>query len=68
MKTRIYAANFHPLEVVSRYRDPQLQVTENLLEGQRLVFAVEHCVMSTITSFRFFTACIISFTNKSLVA
>ena len=21
--------NFHPLEVVSRYRDPQLQVTEN---------------------------------------
>ena len=49
MKTRIYAANFHPLEVVSRYRDSQLQVTENL-------FAVEHCVMSTITYFRFFTA------------
>ena len=23
--------NFQPLEVVSRYRDPQLQVTENLL-------------------------------------
>ena len=21
--------NFHPLEVVSRYRDPQLQVSEN---------------------------------------
>ena len=21
--------NFHPLEVVSRYRDPQLQVAEN---------------------------------------
>ena len=23
------ASNFHPLEVVSRYRDPQLQVDEN---------------------------------------
>ena len=23
------SVNFHPLEVVSRYRDPQLQVTEN---------------------------------------
>ena len=23
--------NFHPLEVVSRYRDPQLQVGEKLL-------------------------------------
>ena len=23
--------NFHPLEVVSRYRDPQLQVGENYL-------------------------------------
>ena len=22
--------NFHPLEVVSRYRDPQLQVAENI--------------------------------------
>ena len=24
-----YNLNFHPLEVVSRYRDPQLQVAEN---------------------------------------
>ena len=25
----LYNLNFHPLEVVSRYRDPQLQVGEN---------------------------------------
>ena len=25
----VYNLNFHPLEVVFRYRDPQLQVTEN---------------------------------------
>ena len=26
---KLYYLNFHPLEVVSRYRDPQLQVAEN---------------------------------------
>ena len=28
-KKRFLALNFHSLEVVSRYRDPQLQVSEN---------------------------------------
>ena len=28
---RLIYLNFHPLEVVSRYRDPQLQVSENYL-------------------------------------
>ena len=28
-KTLVSWFNFHPLEVVSRYRDPQLQVSEN---------------------------------------
>ena len=27
--TELIYLNFHPLEVVSRYRDPQLQVAEN---------------------------------------
>ena len=27
--TLLYYFNFHPLEVVSRYREPQLQVDEN---------------------------------------
>ena len=27
---RLVYLNFHPLQVVSRYRDPQLQVGENL--------------------------------------
>ena len=26
---KLISLNFHPLEVVSRYRDPQLQVGEN---------------------------------------
>ena len=29
LKRYIENVNFHPLEVVSRYRDPQLQVGEN---------------------------------------
>ena len=29
LSARLYYLNFHPLEVVSRYRDPQLQVGEN---------------------------------------
>ena len=28
--TELFNLNFHSLEVVSRYRDPQVQVTENL--------------------------------------
>ena len=28
--TELLNLNFHSLEVVSRYRDPQVQVTENL--------------------------------------
>ena len=28
---KFFNLNFQPLEVVSRYRDPQLQVTENLM-------------------------------------
>ena len=30
LKVKIFNLNFHSLEVVSRYRDPQLQVSENL--------------------------------------
>ena len=29
LNAKLYYPNFHPLEVVSRYRDPQLQVGEN---------------------------------------
>ena len=29
LNAKIHNLNFHPLEVVSRYRDPQLQVGEN---------------------------------------
>ena len=32
-------SNFHPLEVVSRYRDPQLQVGENLITVDLVIFA-----------------------------
>ena len=38
--------NFHPLEVVSRYRDPQLQVAENYYDlhskNWKLYFAMEN--------------------------
>ena len=29
LAAKLFNFNFHPLEVVSRYRDPQLQVGEN---------------------------------------
>ena len=29
LTARLFDLNFHPLEVVSRWRDPQLQVSEN---------------------------------------
>ena len=29
LPAKLFYLNFHPLEVVSRYRDPQLQVDEN---------------------------------------
>ena len=29
LPTKLFNENFHPLEVVSRWRDPQLQVSEN---------------------------------------
>ena len=29
LSTKVFNHNFHPLEVVSRLRDPQLQVSEN---------------------------------------
>ena len=29
---KLFSLNFHPLEVVSRWRDPQLQVCENYLD------------------------------------
>ena len=32
--------DFHPLEVVSRYRDPQLQVAVSMLPGDMLMFTV----------------------------
>ena len=35
---KVIHLNFHPLEVVSRYRDPQLQVDENYSYLQILMF------------------------------
>ena len=29
LTAKLFNLNFHPLEVVSRWRDPQLQVSEN---------------------------------------
>ena len=29
LTAKLFNLNFHPLEVVSRYSDPQLQVSEN---------------------------------------
>ena len=29
LTAKLFNCNFHPLEVVSRWRDPQLQVSEN---------------------------------------
>ena len=34
--TELFNLNFQPLEVVSRYRDPQLQVTKNSLNRPNL--------------------------------
>ena len=33
LTAKLFNLNFHPLEVVSRWRDPQLQVSENYICG-----------------------------------
>ena len=38
MSSQGAALNFHPVEVVSRYRDPQFQVGENYAHLQILMF------------------------------
>ena len=41
LTTKLFSFNFHPLDVVSRWRDPQLQVSENysdLTKGRSTVF------------------------------
>ena len=35
---KLFDWNFHPLEVVSRWRDPQLQVGENYFIWQKILF------------------------------
>ena len=32
LNAKLFNWNFHPLEIVSRWRDPQLQVSENYLD------------------------------------
>ena len=41
--TELRNLNFQPLEVVSRYRDPQLQVTENLCDLRNLGANIYQC-------------------------
>ena len=40
--TELFNLNFQSLEVVSRYRDPQLQVTENLCYRVFVKFKSQH--------------------------
>ena len=52
LKRRIKNVNFHQLEVVSRYRDPQLQVGENysylfnLRSNMRMLLMFKHAFCS----------------------
>ena len=36
LAAKLFNLNFHPLEVVSRWRDPQLQVSENYSDLKKL--------------------------------
>ena len=36
LTAKLFNSNFHPLEVVSRWRDPQLQVSENYSDSTKL--------------------------------
>ena len=40
--------NFHPLEVVSRWRDSQLQVSENYSDLTKLKSTILKCIMSVL--------------------
>ena len=40
--TELFNLNFRSLKVVSRYRDPQLQVTENLCDLRNLGLNIYH--------------------------
>ena len=33
---KLFSLNFHPLEIVSRWRDPQLQVSENYSDLKKI--------------------------------
>ena len=44
----LYNLNFQTLEVVSRYRDPQLQVTENLCYSRNFSPNIDHCFNAEI--------------------
>ena len=37
LTAKLFNWNFHPLEVVSRWRDPQLQVSENYSDLTKLI-------------------------------
>ena len=43
MQVSIKTQNFHPLEVVSRYRDTQLQVGENVSDLWNLSLNIYQC-------------------------
>ena len=48
LSTKVFNLNFHPLEVVSRLRDPQLQVSENysyLTKCRLMVDILPTCVL-----------------------
>ena len=36
LTVKLFNLNFHPLEVVSRWRDPQLQVSENYTDLKKM--------------------------------
>ena len=40
LTAKLFNHNFHPLEVVSRWRDPQLQVSENYSDVWKVVLNV----------------------------
>ena len=36
LTAKLFNLNFHPLEIVSRWRDPQLQVSENYSDLKKM--------------------------------
>ena len=54
LTAKLFNLNFHPLEVVSRWRDPQLQVSENYSDltkygGQLFSNIADRCHILSLT-------------------